>query len=636
MNLLKRFAKMVFVSFLVLSMMLSVTAFADTESVAETEPETTQIVTEAENNKDQTDTETTTDANIVDPETTLTEETEALEESQEENAAEKTTEESEGGMLMGAKAQEEDPAVADENDTKETAGTEESEPSTESETEPATEPEPEPLNGWDEEHTCYYVNDEKVTGLYEIEGVVYGFNTDGKLVKNTWLTIDGVSYGIDEEGKLYTENTLKEYTNSKGGKYYRGYNQDGKMVKGSWLTVRSDTYGFDKNGMLQRNTVQEYRNAKGGAYYRGYDKNGKMVKNNWLTVGGSKYYFNANGSMLSNTVTKIGSYYYGFGNTGKMLTGFQTIKGNKYYFNPSNGQAYVNGLKTISGGKYLFAADGKMLTGWQKVSNKTCYFNPSNGKLSTGLVKINGKSYLLNSNGVKITSTGTYNGKYVIIKSNGEVLTGNGWTMYNGYKYYIESDGYTIRTNTESLVKGKSLIIKVNKNKCVITVYAYDSATKKYDIPVKSFVCSTGKRTPLGRHYLKSKNRWVKLVGATEDTNTWGQWGMFYNKELNDDGTWSKRFLHSVYYDNEKDANSLNVRAWNMLGKVCSHGCIRLESVNVKWLYDNKSRIKYVQIYNGSSYGPFGKRTAVKLPSWHTWDPTDPTMHYKCTARGCH
>ena len=223
---------------------------------------------------------------------------------------------------------------------------------------------------------------------------------------------------------------------------------------------------------------------------------------------------------------------------------------------------------------------------------------------------------------MKVTKSGMHAGKYIIVKSGGEVLTGKGWTRYNGYKYYIESDGHSIRTNTESLVSGASLILKVNKTKCTVNVLAYDSATGTYCIPVRSFVCSPGQATPVKRCYLSDQYRWRELMGPC-----WGQWCTRYNGGM---------LFHSVYYNSYNNNNDLSVGAWNHLGTICSHGCIRLESINAKWIYEHKSRIRYVDIYESSNAGPFGKKSAVKLPSWHTWDPTDPNMRSKCRARGCH
>ena len=105
-------------------------------------------------------------------------------------------------------------------------------------------------------------------------------------------------------------------------------------------------------------------------------------------------------------------------------------------------------------------------------------------------------------------------------------------------------------------------------------------------------------------------------------------------------GQWSTTItgsylFHSVFYDS-KDNKTLTIPAWNKLGTTCSHGCIRLTCEDAKWLYDNCSLRTKVTIYNSSFSGPFGKPTAVKLPRWHQWDPTDPYAKKYCEEKGCH
>ena len=56
---------------------------------------------------------------------------------------------------------------------------------------------------------------------------------------------------------------------------------------------------------------------------------------------------------------------------------------------------------------------------------------------------------------------------------------------------------------------------------------------------------------------------------------------------------------------------------------------------DAKWIYDN-CKLSTKVIINESVGTPFGKPTAYKLEKWHTWDPTDPNMAYKCKQRGCH
>ena len=109
---------------------------------------------------------------------------------------------------------------------------------------------------------------------------------------------------------------------------------------------------------------------------------------------------------------------------------------------------------------------------------------------------------------------------------------------------------------------------------------------------------------------------------------SWGQW------ETQITGDY---LFHSVYYNSANNNNTLSVSAYNNLGKQVSHGCIRLTAGDAKWIYDHCALETKVVIYSDrSTYGPLGRPTAYKLPSWHTWDPTDPNMYYKCQQRGCH
>lgn len=62
----------------------------------------------------------------------------------------------------------------------------------------------------------------------------------------------------------------------------------------------------------------------------------------------------------------------------------------------------------------------------------------------------------------------------------------------------------------------------------------------------------------------------------------------------------------------------------------------RLTAGDAKWIYDNCKLKTTVVIYSKTGYEPLKKPTAYKLPSWHTWDPTDPNMKYKCKQKGCH
>ena len=135
-------------------------------------------------------------------------------------------------------------------------------------------------------------------------------------------------------------------------------------------------------------------------------------------------------------------------------------------------------------------------------------------------------------------------------------------------------------------------------------------------------ICSAGNATPIGTYNTQAKYRWRTLIGPC-----YGQWCTRIV-----DGF----LFHSVYYNSYNNNKTLSVSAYNKLGTTCSHGCVRLTAGDAKWIYDNCKLKTKVVIYSSSDPGPFGKPTAYKLSSSHTWDPTDPNMKYKCRERGCH
>ena len=322
-------------------------------------------------------------------------------------------------------------------------------------------------------------------------------------------------------------------------------------------------------------------------------------KKGWYTKNGKTYYYDENGKALkSKFLTYKGDKYY-FNRYGRMVRGLNKIQNNYYYFR-TNGKALVNTWKKIKGKKYYFGSDGKAYKGAHKVKNSRYYYNfSSNGYLAEGVRKINGVTYRFGSNGKPYTGWYTtklgnrqyysasgvaykgpkkVNGKLYLFDKNGALVKGRGWKYYNGKRYFVS-------------VKGTLL---------------------------------TGYRYVDGAYYYFSKSgamyrsKWAYANG----------YKFYFNRG-------GKRLFHSVYYG-EEDPTTLSVSAYNMLGTTCSHGCIRLKAGDAKWIYDNCDLGTKVTIFESNKSGPFPKPTSVQLDYSHTWDPTDPTMAYKCRENGCH
>lgn len=236
---------------------------------------------------------------------------------------------------------------------------------------------------------------------------------------------------------------------------------------------------------------------------------------------------------------------------------------------------------------------------WVRENNSLYYVDGATGKVVRGKKTIDGVNYVFDS------STGAaYNGFYM----DGQ------WRRY--YK-----NGTLINDISGLGVVSGPYYIKVYKPGNYLIIYAKDPSTGKYNTPVRAMLVSCGNATPTGTYYTPARYRWLKMVG-----DTWAQWCTQIQGNY---------LFHSV--PNWTYSNfDLEVQEYNMLGTTRSMGCIRLCCRDAKWIYDNCQLGTQVFISGIESSGPLAKPTGIKLPSWHTWDPTDPTAYYACQKRGCH
>lgn len=189
-----------------------------------------------------------------------------------------------------------------------------------------------------------------------------------------------------------------------------------------------------------------------------------------------------------------------------------------------------------------------------------------------------------------------------------------------GYKYYYDMDGNRIDDAESFIGKKNSYLIKVNIGQNVVTIYAKDGK-KGYTIPVKAYLCSGNQYDRLGTFSLGARFRYRGLYYGYHS-----QWALIIHDDI---------LFHTVPYNKSQNPNSLDVKEYNKLGTSASHGCIRLQCKAVKWIYDNCKAGTKVIFYKSSTPGALGKPKLEKIPSWHTWDPTDPTMQHKCKEHKC-
>lgn len=97
-------------------------------------------------------------------------------------------------------------------------------------------------------------------------------------------------------------------------------------------------------------------------------------------------------------------------------------------------------------------------------------------------------------------------------------------------------------------------------------------------------------------------------------------------------GQYSTQFFgnylfHSICYT-APDPSTMLAQEYNMLGGVASLGCVRLQTADAKWIYDNCAPGTRVTIYDSDDPGPLGKpeRAVDVVPADCGWDPTDPRV----------
>ncbi|WP_432649660.1 N-acetylmuramoyl-L-alanine amidase family protein [Huintestinicola sp.] len=141
-----------------------------------------------------------------------------------------------------------------------------------------------------------YIDDsgKTVTGMQEIDGETYYFNSKG-IMKKGWLTTKS------------------------GKKYY--FNSDGTMRTG-WLKLKSGKYYFSMKGVMSVGSVKIDKNY----YY--FDEDGVMVTG-WQDVDGTDYYYCSDGKRAVNKTVTIDGKKVKFDRNGKVKTGSSSSGGSK-------------------------------------------------------------------------------------------------------------------------------------------------------------------------------------------------------------------------------------------------------------------------------------------------------------------
>ncbi len=163
---------------------------------------------------------------------------------------------------------------------------------------------------------------------------------------------------------------------------------------------------------------------------------------------------------------------------------------------------------------------------------------------------------------------------------------------------------------------GQPYYIVVNRAMNTVTIYELDEEGY-YTVPVKAMVCSVGRKghaTPTGTFSIGGRWTWVHMLD-----DSYGQYCTQIKGNI---------LFHSVCYT-KRSPSTLITEEYNGLGEPASLGCVRLQTADAKWIYENCGRGTKVTILDDlDSPGPLGKPDKlveyISDEQANGWDPTDP------------
>ena len=456
------------------------------------------------------------------------------------------------------------------------------------------------------------------------KGLLYtGYGLGTEKTPNLYYYYNGLyQKTTDKSGKVIYDGK-KSLSMMKSNDGYHIFKGDGKLYYASKVTLnqkKTSPYASLYTGRWTNPKDNVKRRYEKGVPYTGFGLGTQKTPNLYYYVDG----------LYQHTKDKHNKVVYDGKKSRDELDAFQ---GNGKVW---NGKLYVATETTLEKDKTSpYAAP---FTGYRMVNNKMYKYTKGTPVLFTGIyngTETNLKQYkgYYFKKGVKQKLPDGWKtvGKKRYYIKNGKYLVGWHYIKYNGttYRYFFDKTGAQVQdlfSYNRAYMKSK-MLVQINRYTHTTDVLLYNSATKKYDIPAKSFITSTPKEAAhfkVGSYKLDYRRRWWSFFDPT--SQSYG----YYQYAIRIKGTPAALLHSSRYY--AKRNNALKVSNYNRLGTNQSYYCIRVQCVNSKLLYDcvgkqgaGKIKCKYT---NSKTPGPNGKVTLAdttgKLKKSAKYDPTDP------------
>lgn len=432
-------------------------------------------------------------------------------------------------------------------------------------------------------------------GVAQVDGIWYAFDASGRMASSGWVLTGGSWYLAEGSGALKTG-----WQRVNGAWYYLDP-IDAKLATGD-VVVGGNSYYLDDSGAMVASAW--VRDASG--VWRWYGTDGALLS----AIDGLKATF-ADGSVRSG-LTQLGNTWYLL-DANVIQTGEQVVDGKVHLFDEKTGEAVTGWQKSTDGSWLRYDAQGAMQTGWVW-DGAWYYLDPETGVMKTGWAQVDGAWYLLSASGAMRTGWNNVGGTWYLMRSTGAMCTGwawdgsawyyleswggmhtgwlslnstwyfldydsgymhPGWTWAGGQYYWFNEDGSLGSVDctwrdmfqwAQSYYSSTNWLMLTDTSGCRTAIYYGHHGAWR---PVKEWICSSGAPatpTVTGEFTVTGKGY------SFGNGFTCYYYTQFYGDYL----------YHSVLYYQ----NSFRVMD-GRLGMHLSHGCVRLDIDNAKWIYDN-------------------------------------------------
>ena len=378
--------------------------------------------------------------------------------------------------------------------------------------------------------------------------------------------VPGISGNVDLNYSYSPfENSYGGGNTNNGGttnKYSDGLNE----IEGELYYFKNNRIDTSYSGLAQYGNEWYYiENGKVNWNYTGLDQRGIE----WFYIENGKLNWNHSGIVEYNNQW----FYVERGRLNWNYTGLGQSGNDWYYIERGRVNWGYTGL-VQKGNEWFYVKGGKLdwsYTGLVQKGNE--WFFVRNGRLDWGYTGLacNGEYYFYVKNG---RLDWNYSG-YAQIDGQGEYYEVRNGRLVGGTLTLAKMHG--VANNQDSPTNYIVIVDRAAHRVGVFKGSKYNWADAKY------YKCCVGKpSTPTisGTYYIKSRGKYF-------DTGTKGR--CWYFTQIN-----GNYLFHSVIYDRQ---NSPKRIIDNSMDAAVSHGCVRLDLENAKWIYDNIPKNTKVIIY---------------------------------------